>query len=288
MYLQLLLIIFITIFYLSHFGIPNDITKYLPEGEKPIKIVPVIRFMKKTETKAFILADKDKFISNLDPLNKIARGVKSNYEYLIITSKSGTDFTEKEKKSLTAAINLTCDKLIKLKKRTLKHYGIDIIKLRELLEKWKLAKTKDRVLEMGMPHTREDTIFLSSYYLANNIDNIDKLTKTMIHEIIHIYQRTHSHDYIEFLKAHDWEIHPYNGNDKRLNPDLDELVWKRPVQKGEVATKATRVEAGGYTIYIALFNSRKPKDLKDINIKKASLEHPYEYYAYKLSKEIMK
>jgi hypothetical protein len=139
-----------------------------------------------------------------------------------------------------------------------------------------------------MPHTRGDVIFLSGYYLANNIDNNDKLTKTMIHEIIHIYQRTYRDDYIEFLKGREWEVHPYNGNDKRLNPDLDDLVWKRPAQKGETATKATRVEAGGYKIYIALFNSRKPKDLKDINIKKGSQEHPYEYYAYKLSEEIMK
>jgi hypothetical protein len=288
MYLQLLLIIFITIFYLSHFGIPSDITKYLPEGEKPIKIIPTIKFMSKAETKAFILADKDKFITNLDAVNKIARGVKSNDEYLTITSKSATDFTESEKKKLTRAIRTACDKLVAVRKRKLKGYGIDIIKLRELLEKWTLAKTKDRVLEMGMPHTRRDIIFLSSYYLANNIDNIDKLTKTMIHEIIHIYQRNHSGDYIQFLKAHDWEIHPYNGNDKRLNPDLDELVWKRPAQRGEVSTKATRVEAGGYKIFIAFFNSRNPKDLKDINIKKASEEHPYEYYAYKLSEEITK
>jgi hypothetical protein len=288
MYLQLLLIIFITIFYLSHFGIPSEITKYLPEGEKPIKIVPVIRFMSKAETKAFILDDKDKFINNLDEVNRIARGVKTNDEYLTITSKSATDFTESEKVKLTAAIDLACDKLVAVRKRKFKGYGIHIIKIREHIEKWTLAKTRDRVLEGGMPHTRGDTIFLSSYYLANNIDNIDKLTKTMIHEIIHIYQRNHNHDYIDFLKAHEWKVHPYNGNDKRLNPDLDELVWKRPVQKGETATKSTRVEAGGYKIYIALFNSRTPKDLKDINIKKASEEHPYEYYAYKLSEEITK
>jgi hypothetical protein len=287
MYLQLLLIIFITIFYLSHFSIPSDITKYLPEGEKPIKIIPDIRFMSKAGTKAFILEDKDKFITTLDEVNRIARGVKTSEEYLTITSKSGSDFTVSEKKSLTRAIRNACDKLVGIKKRKLKSFGIDIKKLRELLETWTLAKTKDKVLEMGMPHTRGDVIFLSGYYLANNIDNIDKLTKTMIHEIIHIYQRTYRRDYIDFLKAHDWEVHPYNGNDKRLNPDLDELVWKRPAQKGETATKATRIESGGYKIYIALFNSRKPKDLKDINIKRASDEHPYEYYAYKLSEEIM-
>jgi hypothetical protein len=55
MYLQLLLIIFITIFYLSHFGGPSDITKYLSEDEKLIKIEPNISFMTKANTKAFYI-----------------------------------------------------------------------------------------------------------------------------------------------------------------------------------------------------------------------------------------
>jgi hypothetical protein len=225
-------------------------------------------------------------MTKLDEINKIARHVNTVDEYITITSKSATDFTSEEKEKLTKAIEIACDKLDDLDKRTLKKYGINKNYLWEMLGEWNLAKTKNSVLEMGMPHTRQNVIFLSELYLAKNDNDINKLVKTMIHEIIHIYQRLNISSYISFLKDHQWEIHPYNGNDKRMNPDLDDTVWKRPAEKGETPTKATRIEAGGYKIFIALFNSRKPKDLKDINIKEAKYEHPNEYYAYKLSEEL--
>ena len=251
------------------------------------KVIPTIKFYTKDETKNFILNDRDKFMVKLDKVNYIARCVNSSDEYITIASKAATNFSDDEKYKLVKAIDYACDKLDNLDKRTFKGYGIIKKNLWNLTKNWTLAKTNDRVLEMGMPHTRENIIFISGYYLANN-DDIKKIAKTMIHEILHIYQRTYRSEYIQFLKDHQWEIHPYNGNDKRINPDLDDIVWKRLAQKGEVSTKATLLEAGGYKIYIALFNSRNPKDLKDINIKNPSDEHPYEYYAYKLSNQIMK
>lgn len=247
------------------------------------KVVPKIHFMTKGETKNFLKHDRDKFITGLDELNLTARGVKIPETYIKITSKSATSFTDEEKLELTKAINIACDKLDDTGAKELKRYGIDKKKMWEMLQNWTLAKTKDRVLEMGMPHTREDIIFLSEYYMAKNSHSIDNLVRTLIHEFIHIYQRKNENEYHAFLKDHEWEIHPYNENDKRINPDLDENVWKRPAKKGEIATKATRIEAGGYKIFIAKFNNREPKDLKDISLKDSRYEHPYEYYAYKLS-----
>jgi hypothetical protein len=292
-YLQIFILGFIVIFYLTNFdfqvSLPklNIINNLQKENIIP-KVKPQIIFLTKNETKEFIQNDKDKFIKNLDEVNKKARKVSTSDEYIHIVSKAATDFTSDEKDKLTKAIQIACDRLDDLNKRTLKKYGLVKEDLWKILENWTLAKTKDTVLEMGMPHTRENIIFLSGFYLAKNDDDMKKLVKTMIHEVIHIYQRNHNDQYTEFLKDHEWEIHPYNGNDKRMNPDLDEVVWKRPAEKGEKATKATRLEAGGYKIFIALFNSRYPKDLKDINIKQAKYEHPNEYYAYRLSEELIK
>lgn len=251
------------------------------------KVTAKIHFMTKGETKSFLKNDRDKFITGLDELNLTARGVKIPETYIKITSKSATNFTEGEKLELTKAVNIACHKLDDVGAKQLKRYGIDKKKMWEMLQNWTLAKTKDKVLEMGMPHTREDIIFLSEYYMAKNSHSIDNLVRTLTHEFIHIYQRKYSSDYHAFLKDHEWVIHPYNENDKRINPDLDENVWKRPAQKGETATKATRIEAGGYKIFIAKFNNRVPKDLKDISLKDSRYEHPYEYYAYKLSQEIV-
>jgi hypothetical protein len=247
------------------------------------KVTPNVHFMTKQETRYFIKHDRDKFITGLDELNLKARGVKIPETYIKITSKAATNFTEEEQKLLFKAINIACEKLDNTGAKELKRYGIDKRKMWEMLQTWTLAKTKDKVLEMGMPHTREDIIFLSGYYLAVNSDDINKLVRTMIHEFIHIYQRKYSEEYKAFLKDHEWEIHPYNENDKRINPDLDDNVWKRPAQKGEASTKATRLEAGGYKIFIAKFKNRDPMDLKDIDLNDSRYEHPYEYYAYNLS-----
>jgi hypothetical protein len=292
-YLQLFILGFLLIFYLSNFDIPismpklNIISNLQKQNIAP-GVTPQIKFLTKNETKEFIENDKDKFIKNLDEVNKRARKVTTSEEYIHIASKAATDFTSDEKDKLTKAIEIACDKLDDLNKRTLKKYGLVKEDLWNMLENWTLAKTKDSVLEMGMPHTREDVIFVSGFYLAKNDQDIDKLVKTMIHEVIHIYQRKYNDQYTDFLKDHEWVVHPYNGNDKRMNPDLDQVVWKRPAEKGEEATKGTRLEAGGYRIFIALFNSRYPKNLKDIDIKQAKYEHPNEYYAYKLSEELTK
>lgn len=304
--IQSFLLFFIIVFYFAILTTPSQTTKIgqsnsilsklptlnlrtkLQKQDLLKKVAPRIHFMTKIETRNFIKHDRDKFITGLDEVNLKARGVKIPETYLKITSKSATNFTEEEKKALTKAINIACEKLDNTSAKELKRNGIDKRKMWEMLQTWNLAKTKDRVLEMGMPHTSEDIIFLSGYYLAVNSDNINKLVRTMIHEFIHIYQRKYSEEYNAFLKDHEWEIHPYNENDKRINPDLDDNVWKRPAQKGEAATKATRLEAGGYKIYIAKFKNRDPKDLKDIDLKDSRYEHPYEYYAYKLSQELTK
>ncbi len=303
--IQSFLLFFIIVFYFSILTTPRETKKgqtssifsklptlnlktALQKQDLLKKVTPKIHFMTKLETRNFIKHDRDKFITGLDEVNLKARGVKFPETYLKITSKSATNFSEEEKSKLTKAINIACEKLDNTSAKELKRNGIDKRKMWEMLQTWTLAKTKDRVLEMGMPHTREDVVFLSEYYLAVNMDNINKLVRTMIHEFIHIYQRKYSDEYNAFLKDHEWEIHPYNENDKRINPDLDDNVWKRPAQKGETATKATRLEAGGYKIFIARFKNRDPKDLKDIDLKDSRYEHPYEYYAYKLSQELTK
>lgn len=58
-----------------------------------------------------------------------------------------------------------------------------------------------------------------------------------------------------------------------MNPDLDDKVWKRTTNAGE-------------KIYMAKFNSLQPTSLSDININEPSDEHPNEYYAYLLTKEL--
>lgn len=271
-YIQFTILFFLITFYFAHFSLPHvshkdDISQH--DKTQISKVQPIITFYTKEQTRDFIIEDKDNFINSLDKPNLIARKVNTKDEYKTISSKAATDFTKKEKEILTNVIIKVCDKLDGLSKPILKKYGLDKKLLLSLSEKWNIAKTKDIVFEMGMPHTRQNVIFLSSYYLAKNEDEEKKLIETILHEFYHIYQRIYTKRYQIFLKTKDWEIVPYNKTDKRINPDLDNLVWKRKDK-----------------IFIAKFNSLEPKDLKDISLKESRFEHPNEYYAYKLSQEL--
>ena len=280
-YLQLFFVLFIIIFYISHFQLPKlslfskkkiDIQEK-PQNTKPENTKPKITFFSKLETKDFLTEDKDNFFGSLDAPNLFSRGVKYANEYKTITSKATTDFTKKEEQLLTRCIQNVCDKMYDLPEKVCKKYGMKQELLWKLLKTWNLAKTKDKVLELGMPHTRGNVIFLSTYYLVITDDNEEKITQTLSHEFYHIYQRTYKKEYDQFLKDNDWEIVPYNKTDKRMNPDLDDNVWKR--------TKNNRSK-----IFIAKYNSLEPNSLTDINIKNPRDEHPNEYYAYLLAKEI--
>lgn len=271
-FLQILLLFFVFVFFMGHFNVPTISLKKKKE-KKPNRVDPTITFFSKGDTKDFLKEDKDEFFSSLDKPNRLARKVNHINEYKTITSKAAYDFTQQEKNLLTQCIKNVCDKLYGLSEKTCNKFGMKQENLWKLLEKWNLAKTKDRVLEHGLPHTRENVIFLSTYYLAMADNNEDKITRTLLHEFYHIYQRTYKKEYDQFLKDNDWEIVPYNKTDKRMNPDLDDNVWKRTTNAGE-------------KIYIAKFNSLQPSGLSDININDPSNEHPNEYYAYLLTKEI--
>jgi hypothetical protein len=233
----------------------------------PIK--PKITFYTKEDTQEFIEDDKDGFMKDLDQPNLLARKVSSVKEYQTIARKAAVDFTEKEKKRLTDAILSAVKVFQGIPHRIYKKYGLEKNRLETVIKTWNLAKTKDSVVEMGMPHTRQNVIFLSTLYLAKTDSDQKKLTQTMIHEIYHIYQRTYAKEYQEFLKKQGWEVVPYNKTDKRINPDLDNLVWKK-----------------GEKIYIARFAKTKPTDLKDITTIEAKDEHPNEYYAYLLVEDL--
>ena len=270
--IQLGILFFLICFYLLHFHLPiptfSSLEDKIEKKELP-PIVPKITFYTKEDTQEFIEDDKDGFMKDLDQPNLLARKVSSVKEYQTIARKAAADFTEKEKKRLTEAILSAVKVLQGISHRIDTKYGLDQKRLETVLQTWNLAKTKDNVVEMGMPHTRQNVIFLSTLYLAKTDSNQKKLTETMIHEIYHIYQRTYAKDYQEFLIKAGWVVVPYNKTDKRINPDLDNLVWKK-----------------GEKIYIARFAKAKPKDLKEITTIEAKDEHPNEYYAYRLVEDL--
>ena len=88
---------------------------------------------------------------------------------------------------------------------------------------------KDQMIENGFPHTMYDSIMLPNQYYFSLTQK--KRVILLIHEFIHIYQRTHPFEFNHFLintlglkiDAFLYSYH-YKSN-KRLNPDLNNLLY---------------------------------------------------------------
>jgi hypothetical protein len=255
MYIILLIIIIIILYYQQKF---IDI--------------PKPHFLSANETSIFLQNDRDKFVNSLNEINLLARNSKTSSEYISYIIKNTLNFTENQKNIIIKCFYKSY-KIMFANLKKIENYGIYKDKLSELffLKNIRFALTKKKAYEYGMPHTRNNIIFLSSFYLDKYIDNPLKISKTIIHEIIHIYQRIYRNSYNTHLVTKGWVLTNTINSKKRMNPDLDNLIWKRKDK-----------------LYFVKFK-KNPKNLEDIITVDSSSrnEHPYEYYAYKISNLII-
>ena len=277
--LQILILVYLVVFMVLHYNVSaatntTTTTTNNTNNNNTNTNNLSVTFYTKSQTRNFILADKDKFIASLDKANCLARQVATPAEYRSLAAQAAVSFSAEEQKRLRRAVSLAAGALEKMSPAYLAQVGIDKTRLLQqtLLGTWTLAKTRDSDVEMGMPHTRERVIFLSGAYLARyGSNNMVKMTRTLIHEFMHIYQRTFATLYTDFLRQNGWVRVPYNENDLRINPDLDKQVWKRRDDK---------------RLYMAQFTTpQNPKNLKDVRLSESRYEHPFEWYAYKLGEE---
>lgn len=167
-------------------------------------------------------------------------------------------FTTSEKNILTKYVNKANTKI----KRFPKFYNIP----------WKFAKVTNKI-DNGLPHTHNDTIYLSNLFFKN--PNLD----TIIHEKIHLYQKLYPEKTDILYKNYNYEKIQKNNNDnRRCNPDLNEFDYKH----------------NGVLIYsIYKDNANTLKDIKLVNsdnnssINSSINEHPDEYFAYTISNKIL-
>jgi len=86
---------------------------------------------------------------------------------------------------------------------------------------WKFKVIRENI-ENGFPHTLGDTIYIPErlIYKINSSSDLG-VVKTLIHERIHLYQKTHVKETQELIKK--WGFKPSKMRDElqRNNPDLD-------------------------------------------------------------------
>ena len=209
-----------------------------------------IIFKTKEEIQIFIINDRDDYIKNMSIYDLRARKVRSYEEYISIISTNVMDFTDEQK-----------EKLRKCCKKARIYF--------DNKKEWKFALISS-AYEEGFPHTREDIIFLSPSVL--NFDE-GNLTKTLIHESIHIYQRYNKKEIDEYLIRKGFERirRREKGGLIRSNPDLDEFIYR---------------DNNGVEM-IAIYNSEYPNGIGDIKIA-SKMEHPFEFMAYEVAEEYYK
>ena len=190
-----------------------------------------IYFMTKEETINFIINDNDNYIKNMSQYDLYARKVLNTNDYIKLTINSCLNFTDEQKKIINNCNNNNFFKIALINKN----------------------------YEDGLPHTREDIIFISPEVI-NNI-NLNKIIK---HELIHIKQRYRTSKFLNnYIISRKRNTEPLI----RANPDLDEYIYKDITNNLEL-----------YYIY----SSSKPNNINDI-IKINNLqEHPYEIEAYEM------
>jgi len=218
-------------------------------------------FFTKEQTKNFFAQDKDNYIQDLTDLDIKAQRSKSKQDYQQKIILSADDFTQDEKKKLERAMQ-QADRALE----TIELTGFDGKKASKL--PWIVALTRGKVYEDGLPHTRENVIFLSDKIF----DSTEKqLARIMMHEKIHVYERLFPNDMQKWLKQNGYTRYKKWKTFKRArsNPDIDDWVYLSPDKKPMLVE----------------YTSTTPNTIHEVRYPDGhdyTTEHPNEVLAYQL------
>lgn len=175
---------------------------------------------------------KTTYFSRMSNLDLVARSSRTQEEYTIKYKESILEFNDKEKevlKSLAANIDIHLEPFEKL-------YYIP----------WKFLKIKSNI-ELGFPHTLEDTIILSEPFFRLGYE---QQIITLLHEKIHVFQRqfpTETNEFIMNVMGFQIKKRHESFNTKmRNNPDLNSITY------------------GKHDFYtLQLYNTEDPKNISN-------------------------
>jgi len=246
-----------------------------------------IYFMTYKDTANFFANDTDMYVRNMTDLDLHARKVKTHMEYINNIEDTAISFTEEEKGLLRRCAE-NADKY--LKKETFKELKYaEYINGNNIADiKWVFANTYTNRFndilkenEEGLPHTRENVIFLSKNVLKYDELN---LTNTLIHEKIHIYQRYNSKIFDKIisdmgLKELEKESYKY-AKYIRSNPDTNNKIYYK--------VNSTTDGLDEDNIMVCLYRNNKPNGINDVIHTNYAKEHPYEKIAYEIAENFYK
>lgn len=227
-------------------------------------------YMAASDTRQFLLNDPDGYTTSMSNWDLVARHTTTELNYRKAAAAAAASFDADQQIRLRDAAR-RADAYIQTTLRTLplshaSKYGFDDnVEVEKLLNiKWVFALTRGATYENGLPHTRANVIFLSS--LVD--ESPERLTRTLVHEKIHLYQRMYPEHMMRVIEAHGWRRWKNRQGVPRIraNPDLDPYIYIDPKTESPM---------------LAVYTSDTPESVDDVHVEYG--EHPYETMAYALS-----
>lgn len=221
-------------------------------------------FLSKNQTCNFILEDRDGYISNFDPANMFSRGFSHTTDprvYKRLAAATAADFTPSERAQLRKTAAQANASILAQNSQAEAVLGPVSAKLLADIP-WKFAKIKGSLYEAGMPHTREDIIFLNNANISPEL---------LIHEKMHLFTRAYKKETHDVLSQYGFSELPVNESAgspslHRANPDISDTADRQYFHplKGKISSR---------------FYNTRPAHINHINTSLRN-EHPYEWLAY--------
>lgn len=209
-----------------------------------------IYYLEKYKLEKLLKSDFDNFYDTISECNLQLRNINNKYHFINNIGCNIYYPSKYEKKIINNAIIKAHNKL-----KNINYIGFDYNKFKKY--PWIIGISIGDNYEFGYPHTRGNIIILN----YNNIYNND-LYKTLIHERIHIYQKTFPDDIKYFLKYFNFKIERKKEFDDLHNPDTDNLIY-----------------SSNNIIYECKIKNNKLCYTNE----SSEYEHPYEFMSYKIT-----
>jgi hypothetical protein len=229
-----------------------------------------IIFYTKKETEDFHQSFSHLFVQSFTRYDLLARNVMNINMYIQRILESGLEWSKGEKERIVEGIYFVENWCRNHRRFIYETWNIDIEKL-EMIP-WIFMKM-GKMYECGLPHTRgERNIISIPDDFCKHRETIQDISKTLLHEKIHLYQRLHEKEMIEYMKKRniycikDRQIYYFPR--RRFNPDLDGNAYFHMDKK----------------ILYGSHYKDEPKHLMDVRYPEMDKknEHPFEEMAYEI------
>jgi len=226
-----------------------------------VECLPDVRILNKTELTEILLNNKDKYYDRFNNIDLQVRNVSNIEEYKDKIKNSPVNINVYLKN-----IIIDTTKKVDEKFKNYKIIGFDGNKVNAI--KWTIGIIDGREYEAGYPHTRDNVIIISKDLITSN-----NLFRVLLHEKVHVYQKTFKEDIKLYLKSNNFSISNYNNNSCRANPDTDGLIYINQDNNQ----------------MLCLYNNN-PQGIMDVTYypKNFSMyEHPLEFMAYTIENSLV-